>query len=93
MIGIDLADLHYSIQDIRVKPGEPLSRLTPLGWTCIGGGAYLENGSFNTNFNRVYFISQADMDLNQVLQKLWEINASGLFAAKQISLAPEDSYE
>ena len=92
LIGIDLADLHYSIQDIRGKPGEPVARLTPLGWTCIGGAARLENGSFNTNFNRAYFINQADTDLNQALQKFWEIEASGLFGEKQKSLAPEDSY-
>ena len=43
LIGKDLADLHYSIQDIRGKPGEPVARLTPLGWTCIGGTAYAAN--------------------------------------------------
>ena len=32
-IGLDLADLHYSVRDIR---GAPIARLTPLGWTCIG---------------------------------------------------------
>ena len=92
LIGIDLADLHYSTQDIRGKPGEPVARLTPLGWTCIGRIAYSANGPFNTNFNRAYFINQADKDLNQTLQKFWEIDTSGSFAEKETSLSLEDSY-
>ena len=92
LIGIDLADLHYSIQDIRGKPGKPIARLTPLGWTCIGGTAYAANNPFNTNFNRAYFVNQVDTDLNKTLQKFWEIDTSGSFAQKETSLSPEDSY-
>ena len=92
LIGIDLADLHYSIQDIRGKPGEPVARLTPLGWTCIGGTAYSANGPFNTNFNRAYFINKADKDLNQTLQKFWEIDTSGSLTEKETLLSVEDSY-
>ena len=36
LIGLDCADLHYSFQDIRGASGQPVARLTPLGWTCIG---------------------------------------------------------
>ena len=36
LIGVDNADLHYSFVDIRGKVGEPVARLGPLGWTCIG---------------------------------------------------------
>lgn len=36
LIGIDCADLHYALEEIRGRPGEPVARLTPLGWTCIG---------------------------------------------------------
>ena len=36
LIGLDCADLHYSFQDIQGAPGQPVARLTPLGWTCIG---------------------------------------------------------
>ena len=36
LIGIDLSDLHFSVyKDVRGKQGEPMARLTPLGWTCI----------------------------------------------------------
>ena len=36
LIGLDYSDLHYSYRDIRGNPGEPIARLTPLSWTCIG---------------------------------------------------------
>ena len=48
LIGIDYADLHYSIKDVRGKPGEPVARLTPLGWTCIG----------HSNFIHTYFVHE-----------------------------------
>ena len=36
LLGLDCVDLIYAIQEVRGKPGEPIARLTPLGWTCIG---------------------------------------------------------
>ena len=36
LIGIDYLNLHQSLKEIRGKPGEPIARLTPLGWTCVG---------------------------------------------------------
>ena len=36
LIGLDCADLHFSLQDVRGEPGQPIARLTPSGWTCVG---------------------------------------------------------
>ena len=36
LIGVDNADLHYSFVDVRGKVSEPVARLGPPGWTCIG---------------------------------------------------------
>ncbi|XP_053395846.1 uncharacterized protein LOC128555994 [Mercenaria mercenaria] len=36
LIGVDYSDLHYSLHEVRGEPGEPIARLTPLGWTCVG---------------------------------------------------------
>ncbi len=36
LIGQDHIDLHYSRCDVKGHPGEPIARLGPLGWTCIG---------------------------------------------------------
>ena len=55
-IGVDQADLHCSLRDIRGEPEEPIARLTLLGWTCIGC-PYMETQN-QTNFT---FSSMAQM--------------------------------
>ena len=35
LIRVDQADLLYSLKDVKGRPGEPIARLTPLGWTSI----------------------------------------------------------
>ena len=67
LIGVDQAELHYSLQDACGKPGEPIARLTPLGWTCVGGPK-MSNGHA-ANFNAAFFVSSADRELNITLQK------------------------
>ena len=36
LIGIDNIHLHSSIKELTGNVDEPIARLTPLGWTCIG---------------------------------------------------------
>ena len=36
IIGLDCAELHHVIKEIPGNIGEPIARLTPLGWTCVG---------------------------------------------------------
>ena len=36
LIGLDCLDLHCALGEIKGQPGEPVARLTPLGWTSIG---------------------------------------------------------
>ena len=36
LIGLDCADLHCALQEVRGRAGKPVARLTPLGWTCVG---------------------------------------------------------
>ena len=56
LISIDYADLHYSIKDVKGKPGKPVARLTPLGWTCIGNPSLCVEQNYWTNFIRTYFV-------------------------------------
>ena len=79
LIGIDHADLHYSYRDIRGKPGEPIARLTPLGWTCVGAPSDYQRRNLHTNFartNLVYDSKQND-DMDSMLRKFWEIESAG----------------
>ena len=36
IIGRDQAHLHISLREIYAQMGEPIARLTPLRWSCIG---------------------------------------------------------
>ena len=63
LIGLDSADLHYSFKDVRGEPGQPIARLTPLGWTCVGDLGQIDQHNATTNFVRTYFVSEdAKMD-------------------------------
>ena len=77
--GLDCADLHYSFQDIRGAPGQPVAWLTPLGWTCIGPVGNSKQININNNFTHTYFsVGQTDMKkINSMLQRFWEIDISG----------------
>ena len=80
LIGLDCSDLHYSFQDVRGTPGQPVARLTSLGWTCIGNVGSNKQTNANTNFAYTYFSAdQQDMEkINLMLQKFWETDISGL---------------
>lgn len=72
LIGLDYSDLHYSFKDVRGKPGEPIARLTPLGWTCIGNP---DNDNNLTHFNYTYFVGKANdtSECDVLLKKFWDI--------------------
>ena len=74
LIGIDYADLHYSHCDIGGRPSEPIARLTPLGWTCIGDPHSVSLYP-TTQFVRSYFIQEKrEIDsTSEILKKFWEI--------------------
>lgn len=70
LIGLDNADMHVAEREIRGKPGEPIARLTPLGWTCVG--STVPGGSdIRTNFVHTYFVQQID----ETLRKFWEVES------------------
>ena len=45
LIGLDYPDLHQSLYEVHGKPGEPIARLTPFGWTCVGNFEMIEGKS------------------------------------------------
>ena len=71
LIGLDSADLHYSFKDVRGEPGQPIARLTSLGWTCVGDLGKIVQHNATTNFVRTSFVSEeAEMeDLNVMLHR------------------------
>ena len=78
LIGLDCADLHFSLQDVQGEPGQPISRLTPLGWTCVGPVEGQKD--YSANFARTYFSAEeTDVgNINTMLQKFWEIDSNAV---------------
>lgn len=76
LIGLDYADLHYSLRDIRGAPGEPIARLTPLGWTCIGAIQCTSVRQY-VNHIRTYYHGDGQLEFDdtvcQLLRQFWEL--------------------
>ena len=75
LIGLDCADLHHAVEEVRGRPGEPIARLTPLGWTCIGTPGSNDQPKLQTRFSSTFFVrDQTELEkLNTNLKKFWEI--------------------
>lgn len=56
LIGIDYAELHYSIKKICGQPGELVVRLTPLGWACIEAADVIAGRARLTHLDMAYFV-------------------------------------
>ena len=75
LIGLDCADLLYAKEEVRGRPGDPIARLTPLGWTCIGNTGSDHQEVIHTNFACTYFVKdQSEIEgINKTLKQFWEI--------------------
>ena len=80
LIGQDHIDLHFSKCDVRGNSGEPIARLGPLGWSCVGpseGKTINGNNRMNlacTFFTRPHMFSE----INDSLKRFWEIDILGI---------------
>ena len=73
LIGVDNAHLHQCLKEISGPAGQPIARLTPLGWTCVGHTGLISNSGPGTRFVNTFF--QGDLrTLNRTLQKFWEVD-------------------
>ena len=83
LIGSDHSDLHASLQEIRGEAREPIARKTPLGWTCIGPTAaepkYPRPG--RPLPDNTFLTMQHSSPLDEIVQRFWEIDQSGVQAA------------
>ena len=79
-IGQDQLDLHYSKCDVIGNPGEPIARLGPLGWSCVGpppGRTVIR--SRRTNLACTFFTRPHIFDeIIDSLKRLWEIDTLGI---------------
>ncbi|XP_067667337.1 uncharacterized protein [Haliotis asinina] len=70
LIGMDYLELHRSYEDVSGSDGEPMARLTPLGWTCVG---CVPEQSGHYRHSRTYFSNDKEIELNSMLHKFWEV--------------------
>ena len=95
LIGLDYADLHYSVEEVRGNPGEPMARLTPLGWTCIGKPHGTIANLQQTNFVYTYFVRKPDSleEINRTIRQFWEIEDIPKPETKMLSTEDQVAYD
>ena len=79
VIGVDYAELHRSLEECPGKPGEPIARKTPLGWTCVGSLSKPTEEAILMSYNCIHSIQGNETsDIHGLLQKFWEIESAGM---------------
>ena len=72
LIGLDNAELHFSLEDVKGQAGEPIARKTPLGWTCVGSNQSQEDKVESCGFSRVYFNHQS---MDALVRQMWDLES------------------
>ena len=73
LIGADYSDFHYSLEDVKGKPGEPIARQTPLGWTCIGVKSGNDDKSQAFVAMSFHTTEHPNDSLGSIVQRFWEV--------------------
>ena len=66
LIGVDNAALHYSRADVRGEEGDPVARLEPLGWTCIGSPEGKQWSGARAHISRTLFTRDPKASVSDV---------------------------
>ena len=92
LIGQDQIDLHFSKCDVKGDPGEPVARLGPLGWSCIGHPDRRTIAKeIQTNLAYTLFCRPRVFDeINDSLKRFWEIETLGTQKSKPCIMTVEE---
>ena len=74
LLGIDYLQFHTSIKEVKGKNGDPVARLTPLGWICVGQP--VTPTTKLTNFIKTFHVREIE-NLDYTLRRFWEIENEG----------------
>ena len=98
LIGADNADLHYSRADVRGEEGDPVARLQPLGWTCIGSPEGKQWTGARAHISRTLFtrdpkasVSDVCCDVDRTLKGFWEIESCGIEKQDTVIFSEEEN--
>ena len=78
LIGIDNAQFHRCKAEVTGGDGEPIARLSPLGWTCVGKPSPSEPNPQRTVHSQSFLVNklsrpEADNNLERLVRKFWEV--------------------
>ena len=100
LIGIDNSELHYSHVDLRAggENGGPITRLGPLGWSCIGASEENDSVRARSHVIRTLFTREplwnerkgSCCDVDNSLKRFWEIEKSGTDREDRLVLTEEE---
>ena len=71
LIGLDHAELHRSLGEVQGQVGEPIARLTPLGWTCVGPTTKAQPARSFTGYAHTFFVQSPDRQLDKLVRQFW----------------------
>ena len=78
LIGLNAAQLHTSLEERHGKPGDPLARLTPLGWVCYGATDNSYDQPEMTCVGASLVGSTQDLRLDELVNSFWELEKVGM---------------
>lgn len=92
LIGQDQTDLHFSKCDVRGNSGQPIARLGPLGWSCVGH-SHKKSTARDPHMNLAYTLLCKPKVLDKIndsLKRFWEIETLGILQSKPEMTTTED---
>ena len=86
LLGADCIDVHQCLKEIKGQVGEPIARLTPLGWTCVGKTSRSSSTCHKNLFSTYHGLMNIENRTDQLLRNFWEIEE----IAKPCELTPAE---
>ena len=72
LLGLDCVAAHQSLHEVTGKPGEPVARLTPLGWTILGP-VRASPGSSRMGHAYHAQLQLGGNEISQLLRRFWDV--------------------
>ena len=90
LIGCNVPEAFWVLEEKRGSKGEPVGIRSPLGWTTIGPTEKIgQEDSINVNFLRLE-TEDDDETLSQQVEKFWKTDFVGLTSSSKVSMSVED---
>ena len=74
LIGVDNVALHVSEAEVKGREGEPVARLTPLGWTCVGCVRPGFPSGSTSDVLFAFHTTGTDQVLDKLVRQFWQID-------------------